>query len=78
MGDEEGVERFYEQSASARYRDVLYPDARMLKAVNGNLPIIVFLEDGEMVREYGFRNMDEAEIKAFMAPEVVEPVETPR
>ena len=67
MGDEEGIERFYEQSASARYRDVLYPDARMLKAVNGNLPVIVFLEDGEVVREYGFRNMDEAEIKAFMA-----------
>ena len=65
MGDEEGIERFYEQSASARYRDVLYPDARMLKAVNGNLPVIVFLEDGEVVREYGFRNMDEAEIKAF-------------
>lgn len=67
MGEEEGIERFYVQSASARYRDVLYPDARMLKAVNGNFPVVVFLEDGEVVREYGFRNMDEAEIKAFMA-----------
>ena len=67
MGDEEGVKRFYEQSESAPYRDVLYPDVtRLLKAVNGNLPVIVFLEDGEVVREYGFRNMDEAEIKAFM------------
>jgi thiol-disulfide isomerase/thioredoxin len=75
MGDEEGVVRFYEQSESALYRDVLYPDVtRLLKAVNGNLPVMVFLEDGEVVREYGFRNMDEAEIKAFMAPAVVEPV----
>lgn len=68
MGNEEGIEKFYEQSESARYHDVLYPDvARLLKAVNGNLPVIVFLEDGSVVHEYGFRNMDEAEIKAFMA-----------
>ena len=67
MGNEEGIEKFYEQSESARYHDVLYPDvARLLKAVNGNLPVIVFLEDGSVVHEYGFRNMDEAEIKAFM------------
>ena len=67
MGDKEGVEKFYEQSASERYRDVLYPDARMLKAVDGKLPTIVFMEDGRVVHEYGFRNMDEVEIKAFMA-----------
>ena len=68
MGNEEGIEKFYEQSESARYHDVLYPDAaRLLKAVNGNLPVIVFLENGRVAHEYGFRNLDEAEIKAFMA-----------
>ena len=67
MGNEEGVASFYEQSESAWYRDMLYPDvARMLKAINGNFPVIVFLEDGEVVHEYGFRNMNEAEIKAYM------------
>ena len=66
MGSEEGITSFYEQSESAHYRDVLYPDvARLLKAVNGNLPVIVFVEDGEVIHEYGFRNMDETEIKAF-------------
>ena len=66
MGNEEGVEKFYEQSESARYRDLLYPDVvRFLKAVNGNLPLIVFLEDGAVVNEYGFRNMREEEIRAF-------------
>ena len=66
MGNEEGIAGFYDQSESAQYRDVLYPDvARLLKAVNGNLPVIVFLEDGEVVHEYGFRNMQEAEIRAF-------------
>ena len=67
MGNEEGIAKFYEQSESSRYRDVLYPDVvRFLKAVNGNLPTIVFLENGVVVYEYGFRNMNEAEIKAFM------------
>ena len=67
MGNEEGVAKFYEESGSAQYRDVLYPDvARMLKAINGNFPTLVFLENGEVVHEYGFRNMNEAEIQAFM------------
>jgi uncharacterized membrane protein YphA (DoxX/SURF4 family) len=66
MGDEEGIAGFYEQSESVQYRDVLYPDvARLLKAVNGNLPVIAFVEDGNLVYECGFRDMNEAEIKAF-------------
>ena len=66
MGNEEGKEIFFELSESARYRDVLYPDvARLLKAINGNLPVVVLLEDGEVVHEYGFRNMNEEEIKLF-------------
>ena len=66
MGTEEGIAEFYVQSQSARYRDVLYADvARLLKAVNGNLPVIVLLEDGQVVHEYNYRNMNEAEIKAF-------------
>lgn len=67
MGNEEGIAKFYEQSESTPYRDVLYPDVvRLLKAVNGILPTIVFLEDGRPVHEYGFRNMKEEEIKVFM------------
>lgn len=67
MGNEEDIAGFYEQSESEHSRDVLYPDvARLLKAVNGNMPVIVFLEDGNLVYECGFRNMNEAEIKAYM------------
>lgn len=67
MGSEEGIERFYEQSESARYRNVLYEDVRNLLIItNGNFPVIVFMEDGEVVHEYGFRDMNETEIKAFM------------
>lgn len=67
MGNEESIAKFYEESGSAQYYDVLYPDvSRMLKAINGNFPVVVLLEDGEIVHEYGFRNMNEAEIKAYM------------
>ena len=67
MGNEESIAKFYEESGSAQYRNVLYPDVvRLLKAINGNFPVIVFLEDGEVVHEYGFRNMNESEIQAFM------------
>ena len=67
MGNEESIAKFYEESGSAQYCDVLYPDvSRMLKAINGNFPVVVLLEDGEIVHEYGFRNMNEAEIKAYM------------
>ena len=67
MGNEESIAKFYEESGSTQYRDVLYSDVvRLLKAINGNFPVIVFLEDGEVVHEYGFRNMNEAEIQAFM------------
>lgn len=66
MGSEEGIEKFYEHSESARYRNVLYEDVRnLLKIINGNFPLIIFLDNGEVAHEYGFRNMREDEIKAF-------------
>jgi thiol-disulfide isomerase/thioredoxin len=65
MGDEAEVARFYELSESDRYREVIYPDARMLKVVKGNLPTIVFMENGEVVKECGLRDMQEDEMKAF-------------
>ena len=66
MGSEEGIAKFYEKSQSARYRNVLYKDAIKLLIVNdGQFPTIVFMEDGKVVHEYGFRDMKEAEIEAF-------------
>ena len=68
MGNEEGVAGFYEQSESARYRDLLYPDvSRLVKVVNGNFPVVVLLEDGIVIREYGLRNMKEEEVKSFFS-----------
>ena len=66
MGSEEGIVSFYEKSQSAEYRNILCENVLdMLKVIDGKFPTIVFLEDGEIIHEYGFRNMKEAEIEAF-------------
>ena len=67
MGSEEGIERFYADSESAKYRNVLYEDVRNLLGItNGNFPVLVFMQDGTVIHEFGFRNMRESEVKAFM------------
>ena len=67
MGSEEGIAKFYEASHSAEYRNILYDNViDLLKAINGQFPTIVFLEDGEVIHEYGFRNMKEAEVEEFI------------
>ena len=65
VGDKEDVARFYEKSESAQYRDVIYPDSRLSKAIGGMFPTIVLLDNGVVAHEYGFRSMNEEEIKAF-------------
>lgn len=68
IGSKEAIRKFFKQSDSERYQTLLYQDvAPFLEVVNGNLPVVVLMQDGEVVHEYGFRNMDEDEIKAFMA-----------
>jgi thiol-disulfide isomerase/thioredoxin len=66
MGNEESMAKFYDQSESVPYRGVLYPDVvRLLKAINGKFPVIVLLDNGQVDREYGYRNMKEEEIREF-------------
>ena len=66
MGTEEGVEQFFSTSESTRYPYVVYDDVkRLLKVNNGIFPILVMLEDGHLVHEYGLRNMKEEDIKLF-------------
>lgn len=66
MGTEEGVEQFFETSESTRYPYVIYDNViRLLKINNGVFPVLVMLENGQVIHEYGFRNMKEEEIKTF-------------
>lgn len=66
MGTEEGVQTFYQESESTKYPYIIYEDViHLLQINNGMFPIVVLLDDGEIVGEYGFRNMKEQEMKAF-------------
>ena len=66
IGSEEGIVKFYEKSESACYRNVIYPDVvKMLRIIDGSFPVVVFMENGQVIHEYGSRNMREDEVKAF-------------
>ena len=66
MGREESVDRFYQESESTKYPYIIYEDVRhLLEINNGVFPLVVMLDNGEIVHEYGFRDLKEAEVKAF-------------
>lgn len=67
MGSNEGVYRFYEISQSVYYQSVIFDDVvGLVKITNGVFPVILLLENGEVVHEYEFRSMNEKEIERFM------------
>lgn len=66
MGVEENISEFYAKAHAPEYRFVLYPDVvRMVKAIRGQFPTVVLVGNGSVVETYAFRDMKEAEIKAF-------------
>lgn len=66
MGSEEGVRNFYQESELIEYPYIIYEDVvNLLKINNGVFPIVVLMDNGETVGEYGFRNLKEEEVKAF-------------
>ena len=66
MGNKEGVDKFYAESESLRYHDVIYDDViGLLKINDGVFPVVILMEEGRIVQEYDFRNMNEGQIEAF-------------
>ena len=69
MGDEESIQQFYQESESPAYPYVIYEDVlNLLKINNGVFPLVVMMDNGVVVHEYGLRNMKEEEIKEFFKP----------
>lgn len=69
MGDEESIQQFYQESESPAYPYVIYEDVLdLIKINNGVFPLVVMMDNGVIVHEYGLRNMKEEEIKAFFKP----------
>lgn len=65
-GTETGVEEFYRESEAHRYRHIIVDAKTMIETTNGLMPSLVFLNNGEVKLQYGYRNMEEREIKNFM------------
>ncbi len=66
MGTEAGVQAFFAESESSAYPYVIYEDTKsLLKIVDGKFPVVALMQAGTVVREYGFRDLDEKEIKNF-------------
>lgn len=66
LGSEEGVLKFYQESESTQYPYIIYEDVKnLLEITNGVFPTVIFMDNGEIIHEYGFRDMKEAEVKAF-------------
>ena len=66
LGSEEGVSKFYQESESTQYPYIIYEDVKnLLEITNGVFPTVVLMNDGEIIHEYGFRDMKEVEVKAF-------------
>lgn len=65
-GTEEGVEAFYQLSESHRYQHIIIDPKTMIDITMGRMPTIVFLNNGEIELQYGYRNMEEKPIKKFM------------
>lgn len=69
MGNEESIHDFYQESESTAYPHVIYEDVLyLLKINNGVFPLVVMMDNGNIIHEYGFRNMKEEEIKEFFKP----------
>ncbi len=65
-GVEEEVERFYQESESVFYPYTIYNDVQTLLKINdGVFPLVVLMDNGEIVGEYGYRNMKEEEMRTF-------------
>ena len=65
-GTEQGVESFYKASESHRYRHTIIDPKTMIEVTNGRMPTIVFLNNGKVELQYGYRNMNEKQIRKFM------------
>ena len=70
MGTEEGVERFFEDKLTTQYNHIYYDEDEdvisLVKTTSGAFPVVVLLQDGKVMGEYGFRNLREQEVRDFM------------
>lgn len=68
-GSQDSVDKFLIETKATIFKYTFIPPNRFLKITNGEMPLIILLEDGNVKGKYGYRNINEHEIMGFMRSE---------
>lgn len=68
-GSQESVYKFVTDTKTTIFQYSIIPPNRFLKITNGEMPLIILLEDGNVKGKFGYRNINEQEIMRFMRSE---------
>jgi len=60
------VDKFLRESNSTNFHYSFITPKRFLEITNGEMPLIIFLEDGNIKAKYGYRDINEYEFIKFM------------
>ena len=65
-GAEVSVTDFFRETNSTIFQYTFIPAKRFLNLTNGEMPLIILVEDGHIKGKYGYRDLNEAEMIEFM------------
>ncbi len=68
-GDKSSIEKFYKKNNSIAFDNATLDPNRFLKITNGEMPLIVLLENGVVKSKYAYRNINDDEIIQFFKNE---------
>jgi thiol-disulfide isomerase/thioredoxin len=70
FGSENSVDDFFKETNSIVFQySFLAPD-KFLRITNGEMPLLILLDDGEVKGKYGYRNINENEMIRFIRNEL--------
>lgn len=64
-----GLDRFYDSPYAVRFPLASVPSEAFLRITYGNAPLVVLLDDGEIIETYGSGYISESKIVEFVKPE---------
>lgn len=68
-GSQDSVDKFLIETKATIFKYTFIPPNRFLKITNGEMPLIILLEDGNVKGKYGYRDIKEHEIIGFIRSE---------
>jgi len=65
-GSEVSVSKFFNETNTTVFQYSFLQPKRFLEITNGEMPLIILLEDGKVKGKYGYRDINEDEIIRFI------------